>query len=69
MAPLYPASKGKMSFFYPYLGPGVFVWMRELNLPVKSSGPHQGWVEDISPVSGSDDLESRERDVRSCVAA
>ena len=37
--------------------PGLFGWCRELDFPVKTSGPEEGGVQDIHSVRGSDHLD------------
>ena len=35
----------------------IFIWGRELNLPVNTSRPEEGGVKDVYPVGSHDDLD------------
>ena len=36
---------------------GFFIWPWELNLSIKSTRSEEGWVKNVRPISGSDDLD------------
>ena len=37
--------------------PGLLRRRRELDLAVEAAGPEEGWIEDVDPVGGGDDLD------------